>query len=83
MTVVENNAEFNKKFGLSEVTGVVVTKVAQDARLGLQPGDLVLEVNRNKINSVADWNRIMSAKNRALGFLVMRQGQTLFISTGE
>lgn len=83
VTVVENNAEFNKKFGLSEVTGVVVTKVAQDARLGLQPGDLVLEVNRNKINSVADWNRIMSAKNRALGFLVMRQGQTLFISTGE
>ena len=41
------------------------------------------EINRQKINSIADWERMMSAKKGALGFLVSRDGQTLFISVGK
>ena len=85
VTVAPNNAETSKRFGLSEKNGVIVMNVTQQAArtLGLKPGDVILEINRQTINSIEDWDRIMSAKNKALGFLVSRQGQTLFISIGD
>ena len=86
ITVVLNSPEFSKQYELSETDGVVVTKIAQGSqgqRLGLRPGDVILEINRQKINSIADWERMMSAKKGALGFLVSRDGQTLFISVGK
>ncbi|MCD7951910.1 MAG: Do family serine endopeptidase [Synergistaceae bacterium] len=86
ITVVLNTPEFSKQYELSETGGVVVTKIAQGSqgqRLGLRPGDVILEINRQKINSIADWERMMSAKKGALGFLVSRDGQTLFISVGK
>lgn len=86
ITVVANSPDFAKQHGLSETGGVVVTKISGDprgTRLGLQRGDVVLEINRQKVNSVADWDRIMGVKNKALGFLVSRGGQTLFISIGD
>lgn len=86
ITVVLNSPEFSKQYDLSETEGVVVTKVAQGSqgqRLGLRPGDVILEINRQKINSIADWERMMNAKRGALGFLISRDGQTLFISVGQ
>ena len=86
ITVVLNSPEFSKQYELSETDGVVVTKIAQGSqgqRLGLRPGDVILEITRQKINSIADWERMMSAKKGALGFLVSRDGQTLFISVGK
>ncbi len=50
------------------------------ARLGLQPGDVILEVNRAKMKTLEDWNRVMGEKNKSLGILMSRDGQTLFIS---
>ena len=85
VTVAANSAEMSKRFGLSEKSGVIVMNVTPQAgqTLGLQRGDVILEINRKKIETIADWDRIMGAKNKALGFLVSRQGQTLFISIGE
>ena len=86
VTVVVNSPEFSRQHDLSETGGVVVTKIAQGSqgqRLGLRPGDVILEINRQKINSIADWERMMSAKKGALGLLVSRGGQTLFISVGK
>ncbi|MEG1603363.1 MAG: Do family serine endopeptidase [Cloacibacillus sp.] len=86
VTVVQNSPELSKKYGLAESEGVVVTNIAQGSEgrnLGLRQGDVILEINRQKVNSVADWERIMGAKNPALGFLVSREGQTLFISVQE
>lgn len=86
ITVVQNSPEFSKKHGLAEDGGVVVTSIergSQGQSFGLRPGDVVLEVNRQKITSIADWEKVMSSDAKAFGFLVSRGGQTLFISSGE
>ena len=63
-----------------------MTRVApgsQGQNLGLRRGDVILEVNRIKMDSIADWERAMANEKAALGLLVSRRGQTLFISVGE
>ena len=46
-------------------------------------GDVILEINRQKINGIADWERMVNEKTKNFGFLVSRGGQTLFISSGD
>ena len=79
--VIDN--EIQKQFKLESNEGLIVVNVDRGslgARLGLQPGDVILEVNRTKMKTLDDWNRVMGAKNKSLGILVSRGGQTLFIS---
>lgn len=86
ITVVKNSEELAKEYNISETEGVVVTRVApgsQGQNLGLRRGDVILEVNRIKMDSIADWERAMANEKAALGLLVSRRGQTLFISVGE
>ena len=85
ITVAQNSASLREKFGIKEQNGLIVAKIQQGSqgqRLGLRVGDVVLEVNRKKMESVNDWNSAMGTKNKALGLLVSRDGQTLFISVG-
>ncbi len=86
ITVVPNSPEFSKSHGLTESTGVVVVSVERGSRgqrTGLRAGDVILEINRHKINGIADWERMMNEKTKAFGFLVSRGGQTLFISSSD
>ncbi len=79
--VIDN--EIQKQFKLRSNEGLIVLNVegeALGARLGLQPGDVILEVNGAKMKTLEDWNRVMGAKNKSLGILMSRDGQTLFIS---
>ena len=83
ITVAEIDNELQKQFKLESNEGLIVVNVDRGslgARLGLQPGDVILEVNRTKMKTLDDWNRVMGAKNKSLGILVSRGGQTLFIS---
>ncbi len=63
--------------------GVVVARVqpggaAADA--GIQPGDVIQEVNRKAVNSVEDLRRaVQSAGDQPLVILVNRQGQTTYV----
>ena len=65
------------------IEGVLVSSVAPmspAAELGLRPGDIVVEVNRQPVRSVAEFERAAkSATKRAL-VLVYRNGMTLFLS---
>ena len=61
---------------------VKVQPGSQGSRLSLRQGDVILEVNKVKMETVSDWNKVMVSKNKALGLLVSRDGQTLFISVG-
>jgi serine protease Do len=56
--VAQNNADIAKRFNLPTDKGVVVEGVRPDtpaADAGLQPGDIVLEVNHDKVGSVEDF----------------------------
>ena len=62
--------------------GVVVTDVDRGspaARAGLRPGDVLLEIDRQKVTNVARFKELWSrAKGRTL-LLLYRQGQTIFM----
>lgn len=83
ITVAVIESELQKKFKLDSNEGLVVLDVDRNslgARLGLQPGDVILEVNKAKMKTLNDWNKVMEARNKSLGILMSRGGQTLFIS---
>ena len=77
--------ELAQEFHLEGTTkGVVIQKVAPDspaAEAGLQPGDVVLEVNHDKVAAVADFvakaKEAQTQKKPAL-LLVQRGGATLY-----
>ena len=83
ITAAVIDSELQRQYDLGSREGLVVTNVDRGSlgsRLGLQPGDVILEINRTKMQTLDDWNRVMGAKNRSLGILMSRGGQTLFIS---
>ena len=83
ITVELNSVDVANRYNLKETGGVVVTNVDRSSaggRIGFAPGDVILEVNRVKMDSISAWNKAMTDKTKALGFLVSRKGQTLFIS---
>ncbi len=62
--------------------GVVVTDIADQtaaARAGLQPGDVVLEVNRRPVQSVADFQKLAGRAGRLL-LLVYRDGGAFYLT---
>ena len=83
ITVAENNSSLVERYNLRETAGLVVVGIqpgSQGQRLGLRQGDVVLEVNKKKMETASDWDKTMGSKNKALGMLISRGGQTLFIS---
>ena len=75
--------ELQRQYRLPGREGVVVLGVQGGSfaqMLGLRPGDLVLEANRNRVRTLGDWERALGAKPKAVALLVWREGQTLFFS---
>ncbi|HXW84946.1 MAG TPA: DegQ family serine endoprotease [Candidatus Binataceae bacterium] len=84
MQVTDLNAEIAQQFHLDTDKGVVIRNVepdspAQDA--GLQPGDIVLEINHDKVSTVKDFvSKAAEAKTsgKPALLLVQRNGSTMY-----
>ncbi len=67
-----------------DTSGVVVTDISQASDAfadGLRRGDVIQEVNRQKVNSVSDFERAVRASGtKPLVLLVNRRGQTIYIA---
>lgn len=86
ITVEKNSHELAKEYRINETRGLIVTQVGRGSlggRMGFRPGDVILEVNRVKMDSINSWNKVMNGNGKALGFLVSRNGQTLFLSVDK
>ena len=62
--------------------GVVVTGLSPDspgARAGLRPGDLILEISRQPVNTPDDVQRTYKASKGPAAALVMRRGSTTYV----
>jgi len=78
------DAALRQKFNIPSRLKYGVAVVAVDpsgaaAQAGLQPGDVILEVNRARIDGVRRFSQILRAARGDILFLVYRQGTTLYV----
>ena len=74
--------ELAEQLGVDETNGVVVSEVesgSPGAEAGIRRGDIILEVNQQPIDSVADFRKAMGDRDKAL-LLVRRADSTLFVA---
>jgi serine protease Do len=88
LRVSDVTPEIAKQLGLTKTEGVVITavepnSVAQGA--GLKAGDIILEVNRQKILNENEYRSAMEKAKPEQGvlFLIDRQGSTFFVTLTE
>ncbi len=77
-----------QRLGLQSPQGVVIIKIDPGSRAdwaGLQPDDVILEINLQPVNSVADWNAIVSKMSADANpmFTILRDGMTQFVTLGD
>jgi serine protease Do len=78
------SAETRKRFQVPNqiAGGLVITDVAQGsraARAGLRTGDVVLELNRQRVTSVQSFKDAYAKTQRAALLLVFREGATVYV----
>ena len=85
MKLANITGETQHQFGTAEKSGVVVVSVEQGSQAddaGIQQGDVIKEVNRKPVRSLADYNQALSAsgKGEPVLMLVKRDKQTFFVT---
>ena len=77
--------EIAESLGMNRAEGVVVTAVEPQSvasEAGLRRSDVILEVNRNRIGNVSDFQKAVSDTRRGANmlFLIRRGGNNLFLA---
>lgn len=85
MTVDDIKPQLMKELQLKDRTGVVVVDTAPDGPAhdaGIQPGDVIKEVNRKPVRNLKDYDSLMgkTEKGKPVLFLIKRGGQTFYVS---
>ena len=85
LTVEQITPEVAESLGLETTQGVVITAVAPNSladEAGLQPGDIIREINRKPIHNLSDFRKSMqsAAQGKSVLFLVQRQDNTIFLA---
>ncbi len=85
LSVSDITPEIASRYELKDRRGVVVTDVERGSvaeMAGFQPGDIILEINREPITSTDDYTRVLerSDKEKPILFLVKRGENTIYIA---
>lgn len=85
MNLKELTPQLARQLGISETSGVIVVQVERAspaAEAGIQPGDIIREVDQKPVKDMEDFNRAVSGYKAGdtILFLVEREGQTLFLT---
>jgi serine protease Do len=85
VTVQDMTPEIARSLGLEGETGVVVTSVDPGSpadKAGINRGDVVLEVNREPIKGIEDFNQVLeeAGDQESILFLIRRGESNLFIA---
>ena len=85
LTVEEITPEVAENLGLDRTRGVVIRAVAPDSlaeEAGLQPGDIIREIDRKPIRDLSDYKKIMAnaVQEKSVLFLIQRQDNTIFLA---
>ena len=84
MTVANLTSRVLQRFNLPPNTkGVLIVQIQDGSaaeEAGLQPGDVIMEINRISINNVDDFKKeVKAAKSHNVLLLINRQGSTIFV----
>jgi serine protease Do len=76
--------ELSRRFGIKDDRGIVVTAVEPDSpgeAAGLQPCDLILDINRSKVTTVSQARRALekARPDEPTVVLVKREGNTRYV----
>lgn len=85
LTLDDLKPRWRQQFGLRDRSGVVILEVVQGSpaeQAGIRPGDLVKEVNRTPVATLAQVRQALSQteKGRPLLLLMQREGNTYFVT---
>ena len=75
--------EIAAELGMKKAEGIVVTNVGPGGlagEAGMQRGDVILEVEKNKVSSVKEFDEIVRKAEKSLLLLIYRNGFTLYVS---
>jgi serine protease Do len=77
--------ELARRYGLSDTSGLIVVQVDSNSsayEAGIRSGDLILEVDREQMEDVGQFNRKIEGykKGDKILFLVKRQGSTIYVT---
>jgi len=84
LTVQELSPELADSLGIEDAAGLIVTNVNTDsaaAQAGIKRGDIIQEINREQVGSIAEYKKSMlQAKNKkSILLLVKRDQHTRFV----
>ena len=82
--VTELTPEVAQRFNIKETAGVIVVNVAPNSKAqaaGIKQGDLIIEVNRKNVGSVADFKNLINQykKGKGIDLLVKRMNSGLMV----
>jgi serine protease Do len=82
LTVQQLTPDLANQLGIQEQKGVVITEVEPGtpaSLAGLQPGDIITQVNRQSVTNVDELQSALSKNKKDALFLINRKGQSLFV----
>ncbi len=86
LTIADNSPELVQRYRLSiNDLGIVVITIESDSRAQhispqIQPGDLILEINRHRVNSLTQWDELFNAigVDENVLFTVLHQNRAFY-----
>ena len=85
LTIQELTPDLANQLGVQGQKGVVITNVDEGspaALAGLQPGDIIAQVNREPVTTVDEVQSALAKNKKNALFLINRKGQSLFVVLG-
>jgi len=86
MTLQDITPQLAEHFDLSETSGVLVTNVIPGSaadKANIRRGDIIIEVNRQKVTNVSEFQKIAKKNKKTLLLLIKREDHLLYTAIKE